>query len=114
MPSWMSSAMSSYFTTSSSINYFLAIPQADLSQDMKEERKPGRPNGAWNQKRIDREVSKMVEATKRAAAQKVGERTVGRPKGRKNDKMLEKAAREKVMALIQAEQERLQRNENDA
>ena len=69
--------------------------------------------GAWNQKRIDREVVKLVEAAKREAAQKVGERTVGRPKGRKNDKTLEKAAREKVMALIRAEQERLQRDEND-
>lgn len=37
----------------------------------------------------------------------------GRPKGRKNDKTLEKEAREKVMALMRAEQERLQRDEND-
>ena len=87
--------------------------QADLPQEMKEKRKPGRPKGAWNQKRIDREVVKLVEAAKREAAQKVGERTVGRPKGRKNDKTLEKAAREKVMALMRAEQERLQRDEND-
>ena len=77
--------------------------QADLPQEMKEKRKPGRPKGAWNQKRIDREVVKLVEAAKREAAQKVGERTVGRPKGRKNDKTLEKAAREKVMALMRAE-----------
>ena len=87
--------------------------QADLSQETKEKRKPGRPKGAWNQKRIDREVSKLVEAAKREAAQKAGERTVGRPKGRKNDKTLEKEAREKVMALMRAEQERLQRDEND-
>ena len=87
--------------------------QADLPQEMKEKRKPGRPKGAWNQKRIDREVVKLVEAAKREEAQKVGERTVGRPKGRKNDKTLEKEAREKVMALMRAEQERLQRDEND-
>ena len=87
--------------------------QADLPQEMKEKRKPGRPKGAWNQKRIDREVVKLVEAAKREAAQKVGERTVGRPKGRKNDKTLEKAAREKVMALMRAEQERLQRDDAD-
>ena len=80
---------------------------------MKEKRKPGRPKGAWNQKRIDREVTKLVEAAKREVAQKVGERTVGRPKGRKNDKTLEKAAREKVMALMRAEQERLQRDDAD-
>jgi len=55
----------------------------------------------------------LVEAAKREAAQKAGERTVGRPKGRKNDKTLEKEAREKVMALMRAEQERLQRDEND-
>ena len=87
--------------------------QADLSQEMKEKRKPGRPKGAWNQKRIDREVTKLVEAAKREVAQKVGERTVGRPKGRKNDKTLEKAAKEKVMALMRAEQERLQRDDAD-
>ena len=86
--------------------------QADLSQETKEKRKAGRPKGAWNQKRIDREVAKLVEAAKREAAQKSGERTVGRPKGRKNDKTLEKEAREKVMALMRAEQERLQRDEN--
>ena len=86
--------------------------QADLSQETKEKRKAGRPKGAWNQKRIDREVAKLVEGAKREAAQKSGERTVGRPKGRKNDKTLEKEAREKVMALMRAEQERLQRDEN--
>ena len=80
---------------------------------MKEKRKPGRPKGAWNQKRIDREVTKLVEAAKREVAQKVGERTVGRPKGRKNDKTLEKEAKEKVMALMRTEQELLQTDEND-
>ena len=85
--------------------------QADLSQETKEKRKAGRPKGAWNQKRIDREVARLVEAARREAAQKAGERTVGRPKGRKNDKTLEKEAREKVMALMRAEQERLQKGE---
>ena len=61
----------------------------------------------------DREVVKLVKAAKHEAAQKVGERTVGRPKGRKNDKTLEKEAKEKVMALMRAEQERLQTDEND-
>ena len=75
----------------------------------KKKRGPGRPKGSWNQARIEREVVKLVEATKREAEKASGERRAGRPKGRKNDKTLEKEAREKVMAMMRAEQERLER-----
>ena len=40
-----------------------------LKHEQPVKRKPGRPKGAWNQKRIDREVAKLVEAAKRGGAE---------------------------------------------
>ena len=74
--------------------------------------KLGRPKGAWNQKRIYREVAKLVEAAQRGGVE--GWRANGRtPQRAQERKALEKEAGEKVMVLMQAEQERLQRDEND-
>ena len=85
--------MSSYFTISSSINYFLAIPKGEIPAE-EDKRKPGRPKGSKNKKTLEREARERAQLEQ--AGQKRGR---GRPKGSKNKRTLEREAKRYERAL---------------